>query len=99
MSAHEEENRLRKSFSKYDKDGSGSIDRKELEQALKAARLPTNHADEILAEADLDHNGEISYKEFKLYVTKKEALLKSTFEQFDKSKTGFITKEVRVRGR
>ena len=90
----EEDDRLRRMFSKYDKDQSGGISKLELEKALIEARLPPSHAKEIFQEADSNHDGKIDYAEFSTFVTKKELILKSTFEQFDKSKTGFITREV-----
>lgn len=54
-------------FDAFDADGSGSIDSKELVTILNQLNIENAEAvaSELIAEVDADHNGKISYEEFK----------------------------------
>ncbi|KIY65364.1 calmodulin-like protein [Cylindrobasidium torrendii FP15055 ss-10] len=60
------EEELRQAFKVFDKDGSGSISRVELEQVMKSLgeNLSGVELDAMIKEADVDGNGTIDYKEF-----------------------------------
>uniref|UniRef100_A0A7S4IS33 EF-hand domain-containing protein n=1 Tax=Vannella robusta TaxID=1487602 RepID=A0A7S4IS33_9EUKA len=65
----EREEDLRAAFNKFDLDGNGSIDRKELSQVFQkmSGRQPTEEElDQMFDEADENKDGEISFDEFKL---------------------------------
>ncbi|GAX81847.1 hypothetical protein CEUSTIGMA_g9275.t1 [Chlamydomonas eustigma] len=66
MSKQELEALMRKVFIKADADQSGSLDRKEFRDALKAAKLGLTRRDInlIMSSADTDQDGLISYEEF-----------------------------------
>lgn len=55
---------LREAFSKIDKDGSGSLDAEEMKLICKSLQLPESWTDGLIADADLDGDGEISFIEF-----------------------------------
>lgn len=60
-------------FKKLDKDGSGSVDAKELAEALKAAgatKVTVEQAAAIIKEADKDGNGSIEINELAGVLTK-----------------------------
>ena len=82
---------LKELFNKYDLDGNGAISKDELRLALKDARLPSYHADEIFDIADANKDGEIDFGEFSSYVKSKEETLRRTFDKFDVSRTGTIS--------
>ena len=58
--------KLRKAFDDFDTDGSGSISTSELQNVLAAAEIPmpTEQLSEMVAAADRDGDGEISFDEF-----------------------------------
>jgi len=57
---------LRRVFEQFDNDGSGTISREELEAVLDAANISMSPEaiDQLISEADMDHDGEIDYEEF-----------------------------------
>lgn len=69
MAAGEDEAKLREAFRVLDSDGSGAISREELKvilQSFAAAGEPIEEEqiDELINEADLDGDGQVSYDEF-----------------------------------
>jgi len=55
---------LRQAFSKMDKDNSGALDREEMKMVCVSLNVPENWTDALIADADIDGDGEISYTEF-----------------------------------
>ncbi|KAF9685879.1 hypothetical protein SADUNF_Sadunf03G0100400 [Salix dunnii] len=65
MNRMEREDHLYKAFEYFDKDKSGYITMKELEQALMKYNMgDAKTIKEIIAEVDTDHDGRINYEEF-----------------------------------
>lgn len=55
---------LKQVFQKIDKDGSGHLDTDELQKALLECNISDEVIDQILSEADIDDDGQITEKEF-----------------------------------
>ncbi|MBF6330514.1 EF-hand domain-containing protein [Nocardia transvalensis] len=51
-------------FRIFDRDGSGSVDRSELEAMLRALGAQGPDAERLMAERDLDRNGKLTFSEF-----------------------------------
>ena len=66
----ESEQHLREIFDIFDADGSGCIDRDEMRALMKklAQTLTEDEITQIMEEADIDGDGEISFDEFKMLV-------------------------------
>ena len=78
------EDELREAFNKIDKDGSGSIDREELEEALnkemeaEGKKLTADQIDQLMNFADADGNGEIDFDEYKTIIQASSGVPKKT---------------------
>ena len=83
---------IRDTFDSIDIDKSGALSLSELEIALGKLKLPSYHATEIFKAADTNHDGSISFEEFKRYCSGREKELKSTFEYWDRENTGTINR-------
>ena len=57
-------NRLKTTFKMFDKDGSGSIEIKELKEAFKRNNVDNSVWESLMKEVDENADGEISYEEF-----------------------------------
>lgn|ERR1719195_470028 len=92
----EMDERLKKTFDDFDKDGDGKIDEKDLAQLLKKWNISVTDIElkDILNELDSDRNGQIDFKEFKNFMTaggiSNNQQLRSTFKLFDENGDGFI---------
>jgi calmodulin len=88
-------------FEKYDADGSGAVDKKELQAVFAECgqSLTDDECGELMTEFDTDGNGELEFKEFLAMMSKLVAgptnadLLDEMFSLFDKNKDGFIDAE------
>jgi len=90
MLAHREIDHLRAEFHKIDTDSSGLIEFKELERALKNAKIKMAQAeiDGIISELDYDDNKMINYSEFLAATVQIKKILtheklEALFQQFD----------------
>ena len=87
---------MKKAFDLLDKDGDGSITRKELCMALySAGEKPSGeYIDQIICEGDTDGNGAIEFTEFlnlmanRINNTYDDDLVKAAFNVIDQSKSG-----------
>jgi len=65
-----------KLFKKYDKDGSGKIDKKELRDLAKelvaSGRVTEEKLNEMMADADVDEDGKVDYQEFVMLINDDE---------------------------
>lgn len=92
---------LREAFTKFDKDGNGSLTEDELKEGIKSIPnciLSSADIDKILNVMDSNRNGVIDYTEFiagclQSYNYLKENHLKSAFSFFDKDGSGTISKD------
>lgn len=57
---------LKETFKKIDKDGSGAVDKKELEDFLRSGQIDLGDVDieQLVKEADTNGDGEIDFEEF-----------------------------------
>lgn len=57
---------MKKAFDKFDKDGNGTIDLKELNDLSRSLGQPltTQQSKDAFKDLDLDHNGSIDFEEF-----------------------------------
>ena len=86
--------RLPKVFSSFDKDGSGSMDKSELKEALAnlgVTNLTPADLEDIILSVDADKSGELSLDEFTSIFG--VAKLKSIFQSIDKDSSGFINSD------
>lgn len=98
LCAEEERVAYRVVFDKYDADGSGAVDKKELQAVFAECgqSLTDEECGELMTEFDTDGNGELEFKEFLAMMSKLVAgptnaeLLDEMFGLFDKNKDGFI---------
>ena len=96
--AEEEKVAYRVVFDKYDADGSGAVDGKELKAVFAECgqQLTDDELKELIKEFDTDGNGELEFKEFLAMMQKllagpsTQELLDEMFVLFDKNKDGFI---------
>ncbi|GMI16102.1 hypothetical protein TrLO_g4832 [Triparma laevis f. longispina] len=72
---------LRAAFSRMDADGSGFLDKREMEQVCFELNLPESWTDALIADADKDGDGEISYVEFVKALERKSTLGKVASEE------------------
>ncbi|XP_053388872.1 uncharacterized protein LOC123524074 [Mercenaria mercenaria] len=90
---------FREAFSLFDKDGDGTMTTKELGTVMRSFGLDPSQKEliEMVAEVDVDGNGEIDFEEFLMMMAKKmndvdhEAEIKEAFEIFDRENSGFVT--------
>ncbi|KAG3020710.1 hypothetical protein PC121_g425 [Phytophthora cactorum] len=92
---------FKETFSLFDKDESGCIDRDELKSMLLALgqQLSSSEIDEIMRQADTDGDGKISFTEFVSMMNERlfrrgdltTGDLKAAFDTFDVNHDGFIT--------
>ena len=80
-------------FARFDEDGSGAIERAELQRALARLGLPCSdeYVDDVFSQYDADGSGAIDLREFKRYVAKKEAAMWKAFCGLDTDASGAIT--------
>ena len=89
---------IREAFNLFDKDGSGSIDYKELRNAMRELGFETKKEDfqKIIAEIDADGSGEIEFPEFLQMMNGKMGAVESReeimklFKKFDSQSKGHI---------
>jgi centrin-1 len=89
---------IREAFNLFDTDGSGSIDYKELRNAMRALGFDTKKEEmqKIIDEIDADGSGEIEFPEFMQMMTGKMGAVEShaeimkLFEKFDAHSKGYI---------
>ncbi|KAK3611406.1 hypothetical protein CHS0354_034853 [Potamilus streckersoni] len=95
------EERIRDSFENFDKDGSGTLNARELADALRLTGLnPTDkEVAEILKKQDKNRDGLLSYDEYReivgpqlLLFEEKNQALEDAFEVYDKNGDGRLTK-------
>ncbi len=93
--------KLQKTFEIFDRDGNGTISIKELEQIMDALgqSVTETQLQEIIAEIDLNSDGEISFEEFcSLNILPQDTQnseqdLMEVFQRFDKNGDGYIDVE------
>jgi len=97
------EDELRRAFQVYDKDGNGSIDSEELREVMRSLHVggPGASVADVMARADTDGDGSISFDEFKTLVCPlydaSGAALRKIFSLFDEDGSGYIdSKELGV---
>jgi centrin-1 len=89
---------LKEAFSLIDQDGSGAIELKELQVAMKAVgvTLRKEELNALFAQADSDHSGTITFEEFaemmagRMSHKDSEEELNRAFDLFDTNRTGRI---------
>jgi len=89
---------LKEAFSLIDQDGSGAIDVKELQVAMKAVgvTLRKEELNALFAQADKDHSGTVTFEEFvemmagRMSDKDSEEELNRAFDLFDANRTGRI---------
>lgn len=87
----DQEARIKQMFDDFDKDKNQTIDRSELELALRSLNLAFTQADieEYMEQLDQSKNGDISYEEFRLFIKDKltfkaESQLGEIFDMLDR---------------
>jgi Ca2+-binding EF-hand superfamily protein len=65
-------NEIRVVFDSFDTDGNGLLDKDELKNAFKDFKggLTDKEVDTLIAEADTDNNGQVSFEEFVALIKK-----------------------------
>ena len=88
----EDDDRIHQLFDEFDEDKNGKIQVHEIRDHLKAMKLPyTDHyVSELMNTIDIDHDGNICYKEFKEYILRKKRELRDVFDEFDLNHDGVI---------
>ncbi len=88
-------------FAKFDKDGSGHIDKNELRSVMDelGKEVTDKELDQMLAHADKDGNG-VDFSEFVLMMGKQvaedggeESILAEAFKVFDRDGSGYIDRD------
>eukprot|EP00814_Leptocylindrus_danicus_P017924 CAMPEP_0116020328 /NCGR_PEP_ID=MMETSP0321-20121206/9733_1 /TAXON_ID=163516 /ORGANISM="Leptocylindrus danicus var. danicus, Strain B650" /LENGTH=154 /DNA_ID=CAMNT_0003491001 /DNA_START=96 /DNA_END=560 /DNA_ORIENTATION=+ len=98
----EEVEEIREAFNLFDTDGSGTIDPKELVEAMKSLGFETKNqvVYNMIADVDKNKSGEIDFNEFLELITSKIGVvgdvnskenIQKVFELYDDDQTGFIT--------
>ena len=93
----DQEVHIKQMFDDFDKDKNGSIDRSELELALKSLNLAFTQADieEYMEQLDKSKNGDISFEEFRAFIKDKltfreEHQLGEVFDMLDRDEDQFL---------
>ena len=92
---------LREAFSKFDKNGDGTLSLKEIKEGIskvKGVSIPIDDIEKIMSVMDSNQNGTIDYTEFiaaclSSYNYMEEHYLKIAFNHFDKDGNGKISKD------
>jgi centrin-1 len=95
----EEVEELREAFNLFDTDGSGTIDPKELKEAMLNLGIQAKNQAifDIISDIDKDGKGQIDFEEFldvmtcKMSDTNSKEDIRKVFDLFDDEKTGYIT--------
>merc|ERR1719324_852863 len=99
----EERRLIEKVFSIVDRDNSGTIDTKELEEMFKLFGIDTHFlstaVNRIMANVDKDHDGQISPQEFYKLLSQKfekgdpKSEIENVFRRMDKKRDGYLDVE------
>eukprot|EP00252_Welwitschia_mirabilis_P002046 TRINITY_DN11990_c0_g1_i1.p1 TRINITY_DN11990_c0_g1~~TRINITY_DN11990_c0_g1_i1.p1 ORF type:complete len:507 (+),score=83.05 TRINITY_DN11990_c0_g1_i1:597-2117(+) len=91
----ERELRIRSLFNFFDAANCGYLDHKQIEQGLRALRIPSEYkyAKDLLRVCDSNHDGKVDYSEFRRYMDDKEIELYRIFEAIDVEHNGCILPE------
>ena len=91
------ENRILQTFNDFDKDKNGSIDRTELDAALKSLgmEISSGEIEEIMDRIESKRSGVISYEEFKVFMmhvlnSSEDEELGEVFALLDRDEDGWI---------
>ncbi len=96
---------IKEAFDLFDTDGGGSIDPKELKEAMNSLGLETRNQTiyQMISDLDADNSGSIEFKEFLDLMTARmsdrdtKEDIKKVFRIFDESNSGYITKKSLMR--
>jgi centrin-1 len=96
---------IKEAFDLFDTDGGGSIDPKELKEAMNSLGLETRNQTiyQMISDLDADNSGTIDFKEFLDLMTARmsdrdtKEDIKKVFKIFDESGNGYITKKSLMR--
>ena len=96
----EEKDRIADSFKPMDRDGSGTLDRRELQAGYEqnGIYLDEDELDQIFASADIDGSGKVDYTEFVAAALENnklinENMLEQAFKFFDADSSGKISQD------
>ena len=90
---------LRNVYAEMDKDGSGRVEKAELQAGMLSLGLPSSDdfVSDVMRNYDLDRDGSISFDEFSRYVRTKERVIIKAFSAMDASGQGFLTETEIIR--
>ncbi|KAL8562915.1 hypothetical protein ACOMHN_004607 [Nucella lapillus] len=90
--SEEERKKLRKLFEELDLNKDGAIDLNDLTKAMETMSVPRfpGHAQRMFTKYDKDHDGQIDFNEFVLYIQEHDKELRKHFQKLDVNKDGFI---------
>ncbi|CAB9524022.1 Adenine nucleotide transporter BT1, chloroplastic/amyloplastic/mitochondrial [Seminavis robusta] len=81
---------VRETFDRLDLDGSGSLDFEEVSKGLATLHYPANYAFDVFIECDENNDKQISFEEFKKWVTAKDEDMEELFNSIDMDNSGRI---------